>query len=292
ALLYASTSGKNTAAIWNSWRWRESVMRFTVNGSILLTELPLLERPAAVRAAGFEAVELWWPFATATPEADDVDALVGALQGAGVQLTGLNFAAGDMPAGDRGLVSWPGREADFLANLDVVTAIGERTGCRAFNALYGNRRPDADPAAQDDLAARNLAAAARAVARIGGTVLVEPVSGVDAYPLRTADDAVAVLDRVASEHGPTNVGLLLDVYHLAVNGDDVEAAITHHRDRVAHVQIADAPGRDQPGTGELPIGVWLDDLEAGGYDGWVGLEYKPASPASQADPFGWLPRDR
>src|SRR5690606_1432491 len=98
----------------------------------------------------------------------------------------------------RGLISWPEREADLLANLDVVTTIGERTGCRAFNALYGNRQPGVDPAQQDEVGSRNLAAAAQAVARIGGTVLVEPVSGADAYPLKTAADAVAVIDRVAS----------------------------------------------------------------------------------------------
>jgi hydroxypyruvate isomerase len=267
-------------------------MRFTVNGSILLTELPLLERPAAVRAAGFDALELWWPYATATPEAEEVDALVEALDRADTQLTGLNFYAGDMPGGDRGLVSWPGREADFLANLDVVTAIGERTGCRAFNALYGNRQPGVEDAEQDDLAVRNLAAAAQAVGRIGGTVLVEPVSGMAAYPLKTAAQAIAVIDRVAAEHGATNLGLLLDVYHLAVNGDDVDAVIATHRDRIAHVQVADAPGRDQPGTGELPIGTWMAALETGGYEGWIGLEYKPATPRSQADPFGWLPSEQ
>ena len=267
-------------------------MRYTVNASIILAELPLLERPGAVRDAGFDAIELWWPFAGPAPEQADVDALVQALTDAGVQLTGLNFDAGDMPGGDRGLVSWPGREADLQANLDVVTEIGERTGCRAFNALYGNRQPGADPEAQDELGSRNLAAAARAVARIGGTVLVEPVSGMDTYPLKTAADALAVIDRVAIEHGETNLGLLLDVYHLAVNGDDVDAAIAAYRDRIAHVQIADAPGRDQPGTGDLPIGRWLGDLEAGGYAGWIGLEYKPATASSQADLYAWLPREQ
>ncbi|MBD8080463.1 hydroxypyruvate isomerase family protein [Cellulosimicrobium arenosum] len=258
---------------------------WTVNCSILLTNLPLLERPAAAAAAGFRGVEFWWPFATPTPAHEEVDAFVGAIEAAGVRLTGLNFDAGNMPGGDRGLVSWPSRSADLRANLDVVTTIGERTGCRAFNALYGNRQEDQTPEAQDELGAYNLALAARAVGRIGGTVLVEPVSGAPAYPLKTAADAIAVLDRVASEHGETNLGLLFDVYHLAVNGDDVDAALAAHRDRVAHVQVADAPGRGEPGTGDLPIDRWVEDLRAGGYDGWVGLEYKTAA----ADPFVWLP---
>lgn len=259
--------------------------RYTVNCSILLTDIPLLERPAAARAAGFDGVEFWWPFATSTPAQDEVDAFVGAIRDAGVQLTGLNFNAGDMPGGDRGLVSWPARSQEFRDNLDVVTRIGEATGCQGFNALYGNRVEDSTPEAQDELGAENLALAAQAVSRIGGTVLVEPVSGTPAYPLKTAADAIAVIDRA----GEGNIGLLFDVYHLSVNGDDVDAAREAYAERIAHVQIADAPGRDQPGTGDLPIERWISDLTGGGYQGWIGLEYKPATEESAADPFGWLP---
>ncbi len=266
----------------------EVAVPWTVNCSILLTGLPLLERPGAVADAGFGGVELWWPFPSVVPDADEVDALVAAVDAAGVVLTGLNFAAGDMPGGDRGLFSWPGREAELRANLEAVTAIAERTGCRRFNALYGNRLEGADPRVQDELASENLHRAAQAVARVGGTVLVEPVSGADRYPLRTAADAVAVIDRVAAEHGDTNLALLLDVYHLAVNGDDVPAAISGYGDRIGHVQVADAPGRGEPGTGELPITDWVRDLRAGGYTGPVGLEYT----AQTGDPFGWLPADQ
>ncbi|MCK9796051.1 TIM barrel protein [Isoptericola sp. 4D.3] len=266
-------------------------MPYTVNCSILLTDLPLLERPAAAKAAGFDGVEFWWPFATPTPAADEVDAFVAALADAGVQLTGLNFDAGDMPGGDRGLVSWPQRSADLRANLDVVARIGERTGCRAFNALYGNRVEGEDPAAQDALGAENLALAAQAVERIGGTVLVEPVSGAPAYPLTTSADAVAVLDRVRDEHGATNLGLLFDVYHLSVNGSDVDLDLKTYGDRIAHVQVADAPGRGAPGSGDLPIQRWIGDLRAAGYAGPVGLEYK-AEPSGDADPFAWLPREQ
>ena len=110
-------------------------LRYLVNCSILFTELPLLERPAAVKAAGFDAVEFWWPFDTSVPADRDVDAFVRAVEDAGVQLSGLNFNAGNMPGGDRGLVSWPARSQEFADNLDVVAGIGERTGCRTFNAL-------------------------------------------------------------------------------------------------------------------------------------------------------------
>jgi hydroxypyruvate isomerase len=265
-------------------------LRHAVNCSLLFTELPLLDRPAAAAAAGFDAVEFWWPFAEAVPADRDVDAFVTAVSDAGVALVGLNFAAGDMPGGDRGLVSWPARAAEFRDNVAVTTAIGERLGCRAFNALYGNRLDGTDPAEQDDLAAEQLAFAARAVARIGGTVLLEPVSGAPRYPLLTAADVLAVLDRLRDEHGVTNAGLLADLYHLAVNGDDVDAVIAGSSQRIAHVQIADAPGRHEPGTGTLPLERQLADLEAAGYGGWVALEYKPSS--TTADSLGWLPRER
>jgi hydroxypyruvate isomerase len=263
------------------------VPRYAVNTSILFTELPVLERPAAARQAGFGAVESWWPFDDAVPDDRAVDAFVAAIRDAGVQLVGLNFAAGDMPGGDRGLVSWAARSNEFRDNVDVTVGIGEQLGCRAFNALYGNRIDDSTAEQQDDLAVQNLALAAGAAGRIGGVVLVEPVSGAPRYPLRTASDVVVVIDRVHRAAGTENLLLLCDLYHLAVNGDDVDAAIDRYADRVGHVQIADAPGRNEPGTGELPLDRWLDALARAGYDGWVALEYKPSG--TTVDSFGWLP---
>ena len=265
---------------------------YEVNCSILFTELDLLARPAAAKAAGFDAVEFWWPFDRAVPADADVDRFVGAVRDAGVSLVGLNFFAGDMPAGDRGLVSWPARSTEFVDNVAVVAGIGEQLGCTAFNALYGNRVDDSTAQAQDELAVQNLAAAADGVAAIGGVVLIEPVSGSENYPLLTAADAIAVIDRVANETGRRNLGLLLDLYHLAVNGDDVDAAIAAHGAGSAHVQIADAPGRNEPGTGDLPLQRQLDALQDTGYRGWVGLEYKPSDPADSAASFAWLPRER
>jgi len=168
--------------------------------------------------------------------------------------------------------------------------VGEQLGCHSFNALYGNRVPGVPPQTQDTLAVENLAFAAAAAARIGGTVLLEPVSGASSYPLLTAADAIAVMDRVERDAGATNVRLLCDIYHLAVNGDDPRKVITEHIGRTGHVQIADAPGRHQPGTGELDIDDYLRQLEQVGYDGWVGLEYKPSG--ASADSFDWLPPEQ
>jgi hydroxypyruvate isomerase len=265
-------------------------LRYEVNCSILFTELPLLERPAAARAAGFDVVEFWWPFAEAVPSDRDADAFVAAVQDAGVQLAGLNFFAGDMPGGDRGLVSWPARSAEFRDNIDATVGVGERLGCRAFNALYGNRVDGVTAEQQDEVGAENLALAAQAAARIGGTVLIEPVSGAPAYPLLTAADALEVMERVQAAAGVGNLGLLADLYHLAVNGDDVDKVIAADTPRIAHVQIADHPGRNEPGTGSLPLDRQLADLETRGYTGWVGLEYKPSGVSGES--FGWLPRAR
>lgn len=264
--------------------------KFDANLSILFTELPLLERPAAARAAGFEAVEFWWPWPVAVPSDAEIDRFVTAVTDAGVALVGLNFFAGDMPGGDRGVLSWPERSAEFRDNVEVALAVGDRLGCRAFNALYGNRRADASAGAQDALGLENLVLAARAAQRIGATVLVEPVSGAPDYPLLTAADALAVIDRAESAGGVDNVRLLLDVYHLAVNGDDVDAAIDRAAGRIGHVQIADAPGRHEPGTGNLDLERYLDRIHATGYRGWVGLEYKPTG--ASADSFAWMPAAR
>ena len=265
-------------------------LRFDVNCSILFTELPLLERPAAAKAAGFDAIEFWWPFAAAVPEASQVDAFVEAVHDAGVHLVGLNLFAGDMSAGDRGALSWPAHSAEFRDNVELVATIGAATGCRSFNALYGNRIPGVARETQEETAVANLAFAATDLARIGGTVLVEAVSGPQPYPLRTAADVVSVLDRVRTDCGVRNLAFLADLYLLTVNGDDVSKVIAEHADRIGHVQIADAPGRHEPGTGAVDLDGHLSHLEQAGYRGWVGLEYVASGPSGSS--FEWLPPDR
>lgn len=169
--------------------------------------------------------------------------------------------------------------------MAVAVGIAEALGTPAFNALFGNCVDDLSPAAQDEVADENLVFAARAAERVGAVVLIEPVSGAPRYPLKTAADAVNVIDRVRRRHGATNLRLLADLYHLAVNGDDVSAAIRDHAGHIGRVQIADAPGRGEPVTGGLPLGNYLEQLFAVGYHGYIGLEYK----ASRADTFDWLP---
>lgn len=261
-------------------------MKYAVNCSILFTELPLLERPAAAKAAGFEAVEFWWPWPVAVPSDDEIDEFIAAVKDAGVQLIGLNLFAGDMPGGERGIVSSVSRRQEFLDNVPVAMRIGKELGCKAFNALYGLRQEGVEDSDADMVALENLVYAAQSAAKIDGVILVEPVSGAENYPLKTAQDVREVCQSARRE-GALNVGFLCDLYHLAVNGDDVRNVAKTMGAEAAHVQIADAPGRGEPGTGDLPLQELLDMLAAGGYDGWVALEYKPT--VASAESFGALP---
>ncbi|MGW0554163.1 TIM barrel protein [Streptomyces sp. NPDC002926] len=273
---------------------RGTDQRFDVNLSILFTELPLLERPAAAAAAGFTAVELWWPWIeTPTPPRAELDALKRALDDAGTRLVGLNFYAGRLPGPDRGALSVPGDESDrFRANIEVAADFAASVGCEALNALYGNRVDGVDPLIQDTLALENLALAARAADRVGSILLVETLNKPESprYPLVSAPAAIEVVDKVNAATGLGNAKFLLDIYHLSMNGEDVSQVIAAHADKTGHVQIADNPGRGAPGTGSLPLEQLLDELAKAGYDGWVGLEYK-AGDRPSAESFAWLPAE-
>ena len=197
-----------------------------------------------------------------------------AVRDAGVELVSLNGFAGDMASGDRGILSWPGRELEFEDNLDLLLAIGVRLGCGRFNLLYGNRQDGADPAAQDELALDQLAVAATAAQRGGATIVIEPLSGAPAYPLRTADDVLDVIDQLPQSLAGTTL-LLADLYHLCVNGEDVPAVLDRVHARIGHVQVADVPGRHEPGTGSADLDGWVRRLRDLGYNGSIGLEYAP-----------------
>lgn len=253
-------------------------MRYDVNLSILFTELPMLERPAAAAAAGFDAVEMWWPFDGPVPADAELDALVRAVTDAGVQLVGLNFDAGHMPSGDRGLLSSRATSQRFRDNIDVTVGLAERLGCTVLNALYGNTGDDSDP----ELALENLALAVKSAQRIGATVVIEALNSFEnsRYPITSSAQAFQVIDQVPG------TAFLADFYHLARMGEDIPALIRDHSDRFGHVQIADVPGRGQPGTGKLDYPSLLRQLAGSPYSGPVGLEYKPVG--ASEDSFGWL----
>jgi hydroxypyruvate isomerase len=263
-------------------------LRFDVNCSILFTEIPLLKRPAAARAAGFEAVEFWWPFAEPVPPDREVDAFVGALRDAGARLVLLNFAAGDMAAGDRGLLSLPAGSAAFRDNIDVCVGIAGQTGCTVLNALYGNRVDGVAERQQDELAAENLALAAAAADRAGATVVVEALNSHDSprAAIVSSRGALAVIGAVRAA-GEANIGFLADLYHLGRMGENLPDVLARHAGDIAHIQIADVPDRGAPGTGGLDYEALFAQAAAQGYPGWIGCEYKPTDPADSSTSFGW-----
>ncbi|MBE1562276.1 hydroxypyruvate isomerase family protein [Nonomuraea africana] len=241
-----------------------------MNLSILFTELPLLDRPAAAAAAGFTAVEMWWPFDGPTPPARALRALRSAIEDAGVQLVALNFDAGDMANGDRGVLTQTER---FLANVDVAVELAGSLGCRILNALYGNAATgttETDHAGRRKVAVANLAHAARKAADIGATVVVEALNSHEnpRYPLTSSRQAFELIDQV----GVDNVKFLADLYHLHRMGEDVLELLDTQAHRFGHVQIADDPGRGYPGSGRMPYREIFSRL--GAYARHVGLEYR------------------
>ena len=261
-------------------------LRFDVNCSILFTELPLVRRAGAAKAAGFGGVEFWWPWEAVAPSDLAADAFVRSVDDAGVELVSLNFHTGDMAAGERGIVSHPARTAEFRENVAAAVELAGRMRCTRLNAPYGLRVPGVDVAEQDAVAVENLAFAARAAGGAGASVLVEAINSVDipGFPVDSSDKALALIGKV----GAPNIGFLADLYHLAKMGEDVADVLSRYQESLLHVQVADPPGRGAPGTGNLDFEPLFRQLAGQGYGGWVGLEYVPAHPGGSASSFGWL----
>jgi hydroxypyruvate isomerase len=256
-------------------------MQYAANCSLLFTEQAPHERPKAARAAGFGGVEFRWPFAEPDPGQQEIDRFVHTIEDAGVSLVQLNFYAGDTSAGELGIVSLPDRIGEFRACVDVAVEIGGRLRVPGFTALYGVRTREVPPDVQDEIAVDNLAYAAAAMNKINAVVLLEPLSLDVAYPLRNGEDVAAIIERVRLA-GSSNVGFLCDLFHLAANGIDIYATIQRHGKLIRHVQVADYPGRGEPGSGRLPIRRYLDAVVAAGYRGPVALEYIPTTSTTQS----------
>lgn len=265
---------------------QDSLFTYSANISIMFTEYPLLDRPKAAAAAGFDHIEMWWPFEVPAAEQEQVIAVEKAIEQAGVALTGLNFYAGNMAGGERGVASHPDRIDQLQANTVQVLQFARATGCRLFNLLYGQRDPRWTPREQDATAIGAIRAAATAVAPLGGTVLLEPLArGLNGdYPFTHPEPVIELLAGPLAELD--NVRLLFDVFHLGSNGFDVVGGVADVAPWVGHVQIADAPGRGEPGSGTLPIRESLQALHNAGYAGVVGCEYQPTGRTE--DSLGWL----
>ncbi len=269
-------------------RTPDAAERYSVNCTLMMDDIPILDRPRRVRDAGLDAVEFWWPFASPVPAKPEIEAFTTAILDAGTRLIALNVYAGDMAQGGRGIVSSPGRDAEFADAVAAALEIGGEMGCTRYTVLYGNRVHGQSAERQFEIAIGNLVVAAHLAETAGATLLIEPVSGAASYPLRTAEDVMRVVDAANDASGVGNVAMLADLYHLHRNGDDVVAVISRHGARFGHVQMADSPGRGAPGTGRLPIAEWQEQCRSAGYDGFFGLEYS----STADDALAWLAEAR
>jgi hydroxypyruvate isomerase len=248
------------------------------NISMLFKEVELLERPAAAAAAGFDAIECWWPFDGPEPSEAAKDEFIGAVDDAGVRVVAMNLDAGDLSKGHRGLLSDPDQVDRFRKGVSSGVDLAGRLGCRVLHAMYGNRRLGANPREQDALAIEHLGTAAAAAREIDATVVVEALNPWEnpLFPWTRTEEIVALADRVELQTGE-RIACLYDIYHAQRSEGDLIATIEKYVDRIGHVQIADSPGRGEPGTGEIAYTRVLAALRDSGYRGSIGLEYIPTT---------------
>jgi hydroxypyruvate isomerase len=254
------------------------MIRFAANISTLFTERPLLERFAAAAAAGFAGVEIQAPYA------EPPEALAQAAEAAGVAVALFNVPAGDLRAGGPGLACVPGREGAFGEALADAVRYARALRPANVNVLAGRLPPGASREACLGVLAANLARAAEAMAAVGVGVTTEPVNIFDnpGFLLTTSADGLAAIDRAAHPA----LRLQYDVYHMHRMEGGVAAAIPRLAPRIGHIQFADAPGRHEPGTGEIDFAAVFAAIERSGYAGWVAAEYLPSGPTEAS--LGWL----
>jgi hydroxypyruvate isomerase len=252
--------------------------QFAANLTMMYTEVPFLDRFAAAAADGFKAVEYLFPYDFA------VERVVEQLQAHGLTQALFNMPAGDWAAGDRGMACQPGREAEFEAGVELALRYALATGCKRLHAMAGLVPTGVDAATRQRTYVRNLKRAAEVLAPHGITLLIEPINTRDmpSYHLNWQQQAH---DTVA-EVGAANVLVQMDFYHCQIMEGDLTRRLERHIAQVGHVQIAGVPDRHEPDTGEIHYPHLFARLDALGYSGFVGCEYRPRQGTSAG--LQWL----
>lgn len=252
--------------------------RFSANLSMLYPEHAFADRFAAAARDGFGAVEYVGAYDLEPAQVRHL------LEANALEQALFNMPAGDWARGERGIACLPGREADFRESIEIAIRYAEATACTRLNCLAGIAPVGADTAELEAVLVANLRYAAPRLGAHGIRLLLEPINPIDmpGYVLNSTDD----YERMAAAVGDDNLYLQYDVYHRQVVRGDLLRGFERLRHRIAHVQIADNPGRHEPGTGEINYGPIFAALDAAGYDGWVGAEYRPL--AGTSDGLGWF----
>ena len=254
-------------------------MKFAANVSLIFAQLPFADRITSASDAGFEAVEIYWPQPEELP-ATAWRRFADQLEQDGTSVVQLNFTTGDRPGIDAGVAGEPDRAEMFRRNVPEALELAAQLGCRRINALAGKRIAGVDPQRQRATLLDSLATAADQARPHGISIMVEALNRVDwpDYLLPDTRSAIRLLDELARD----NVKLLFDVYHSAMNGEDPVELLAEAGPRLGNVQLADVPGRHEPGSGSLPIAPILAEVGRQGYRDWVGCEYLPRRPESAA----------
>jgi hydroxypyruvate isomerase len=252
--------------------------KFAANLTMLFTEVPFLDRFARARQAGFEFVEYLFPYPYEAAE------LMRRLDDHGLRQVLFNLPAGDWAAGDRGIGAVPGREAEFRAGVPKAIAYAKALGVPRLNCLAGKRVAGRSDEEHWKTLVQNARFAAQELAPHGLELLVEPINHFDipGFFLNRTGDALRLLDEV----GQPNVRVQYDIYHAQREEGELAATLAKHLARIGHIQIADNPGRHQPGTGEINFPFLFRRLDELNYPGCVGLEYAPAPDTPSS--LGWL----
>jgi hydroxypyruvate isomerase len=243
--------------------------RFAANLTMLFTEVPFLDRFERAARAGFQAVEFLFPYAF---PAEEVRRRLDAHQ---LQLVLHNLPAGDWDAGERGIACLPDRVDEFRTGVATAIWYAKALGVTQLNCLAGKAPAGADPALLQRTLVDNLRYAAAALREAGIKLLLEPINTFDipGFFVNRSAQALAILDEV----GADNLFLQYDLYHAQRMEGELAATLEKHLARIAHVQLADNPGRHEPGTGEINYPFLFAHLDRIGYRGWIGCEYKPAT---------------
>ncbi|MDR3535392.1 MAG: hydroxypyruvate isomerase family protein [Acetobacteraceae bacterium] len=254
--------------------------RFAANLSMMFNEVPFLDRFAAAREAGFEGVEFLFPYEFKPAE------LRSRLKAEGLTQVLFNMAPGDWANGERGMASLPGRQAEFRASVSQALEYAAALECKLVHCMAGIPSADTSPVTAASLYAANLAWAAERAYAAGVRLVIEPINHRDmpGYFLNTQAQGAAVVDAI----GRDRLGLQFDVYHVQITEGDITKRMERYMPVIAHMQVADVPARNEPGTGEIGWPFVFKRMDELGYEGWVGCEYRPAGETVAG--LGWRQR--
>lgn len=251
--------------------------RFAANLTMLFNEVDFLDRFEAAAKAGFKGVEYLFPYAY------DAADLKARLDKNGLTQVLHNLPAGDWAAGERGIACHPGRVEEFKAGVDKAIAYATTLGCKQVNCLAGIAPKGVSDADLRKTFVANLKFAADKLKVAGITLLIEAINARD-IPGFYLNGTQQALDIIA-ETGSDNIKVQYDIYHMQIMEGDLAPTMQKHLAMIDHIQLADNPGRNEPGTGEINYPFLFKFLDKIGYAGWIGCEYKPAT--TTVEGLGW-----